>query len=92
MAFRETNPLDHGVTPLFTAVIVSHNRAALLARCVASVCHYPPGAELLVVDNASRDESLAGARALDCNVIAHEAISAVALRVTPARAARGEAS
>ena len=73
MAFRDTNPLDHDVTPLFTAVIVSHNSAALLVRCVASVRHYLPGAELLVVDNASRDESLAVARALDCDVIANEA-------------------
>lgn len=72
MAFREATQLDHEVTLLFSVVIVSHNSADLLARCVASVRHYLSGAELIVVDNASRDESLAVARAHDCDVIANE--------------------
>ncbi|MAG35243.1 MAG: glycosyl transferase [Dehalococcoidia bacterium] len=44
--------------PPLSVVIVSYNTVALLARCVRSVLtDAPPGTEIYVVDNASRDGS-----------------------------------
>ena len=44
--------------PPLSVVIVSYNTVALLARCVRSVlADVPPGTEVYIVDNASRDGS-----------------------------------
>jgi GT2 family glycosyltransferase len=44
------------------AVIVTWNAGAALAECVASLRDHAPGAEVIVVDNASTDDSVAAAQ------------------------------
>lgn len=48
--------------PLLTIIIPSHNRADLLARCLASVQrHAPADAEILVIDDASLNHAVSQA-------------------------------
>lgn len=53
------------MSPELTIVIVSYNAAGDLRRCLASLHDAPPAIshQIVVVDNASRDESVAAARA-----------------------------
>lgn len=55
-------------------VIVNWNAGELLRRCLESIRRHPPGIpfEVIVVDNASSDDSLASARASAACVIAND--------------------
>ena len=60
-----------GLTPLsFAFVTVTHNSAEEVARLAASIDRHLPGARLIVVDNASGDDSVAVAEAAGATVIA----------------------
>lgn len=48
---------------LVTLVILNHNTCALLASCLQSAQNYAPRCPIVVVDNASRDDSVALVRA-----------------------------
>ena len=52
-----------------SAVIVSYNSANVLPRCVARVRRYLAADEVIVVDNASADDSRSAARDLGCEVV-----------------------
>jgi hypothetical protein len=58
-----------GTTEL-SIVIVNWNGGTLLRRCIESISRYPPDVsyEIIVVDNASTDDSLAWVRSLGANV------------------------
>ncbi|HXQ00372.1 MAG TPA: glycosyltransferase family 2 protein [Solirubrobacteraceae bacterium] len=56
-----------------TTIIVTYNSATVLRPCVDSLRDHIKPARILVVDNASKDESIEVARALDADVIANEA-------------------
>lgn len=47
---------------MISIVIVSYNTRELLRQCLASIARHEPGAEMIVVDNASRDGSAAMVR------------------------------
>jgi GT2 family glycosyltransferase/lipopolysaccharide/colanic/teichoic acid biosynthesis glycosyltransferase len=51
-------------TPKLTVIIVSYNTRKLIRRCLQSLRSFPPSCEheVLVVDNASRDDSVAMVR------------------------------
>jgi N-acetylglucosaminyl-diphospho-decaprenol L-rhamnosyltransferase len=57
------------VTPAVSAIVVSHNSAAVLAGCIEALQAQLCPDELLVVDNASHDGSPTIARALGAKVI-----------------------
>lgn len=44
---------------MISVVIVNHNAGALLSQCIGSLLNAPHVAEIIVVDNASTDDSLA---------------------------------
>ena len=58
------SPADGGgsAPPGWAAVVVNYNAGGALAGCVASVLAQQPPPELVVVDNASTDDSLDGLR------------------------------
>jgi GT2 family glycosyltransferase len=60
-----------GVRSPISAIVVSYNSAAVLAGCLQALRERLEPAELLVVDNASRDESPAIARGLGARVISN---------------------
>jgi GT2 family glycosyltransferase len=55
------------MTALVDIVIVTHNTRETTLRAVASICHIP-GANCIVVDNASTDRTAEALAALDCDV------------------------
>lgn len=57
------------VTLSITAIIVSYNSAAVLPICIEALREHLSPAQLLVVDNASTDTSVAVAREHDADVI-----------------------
>ncbi len=44
---------------MISVIVVNYNTSALLAECLESLRRHEPEAQLIVVDNASRDDSLA---------------------------------
>jgi hypothetical protein len=60
--------------PRVSVLIVNWNAGELLRRCVESVLEHPPSCplEIVVVDNASRDDSLLGLRGLPVTILSNE--------------------
>jgi len=56
----EKNPMDE--IHRLSIIIVSYNTCELLRQCLASVRKHSPASEVIVVDNASRDDSVAMVR------------------------------
>jgi N-acetylglucosaminyl-diphospho-decaprenol L-rhamnosyltransferase len=54
---------------MVTVVVVAYNSAACLDACLSSVATYLPDSEVIVVDNASSDESVRIARARATRVV-----------------------
>ena len=84
-------------SPLLSVVIIGRNEGARLQRCLGSVAamRFPPGAlsvEILYVDSASTDESIAVAREFGANVIGLSSSRPTAAQGRNAgwRAAKGE--
>jgi glycosyltransferase involved in cell wall biosynthesis/GT2 family glycosyltransferase len=65
------NP-PHTDAPTFTFVTVTYNSGPELARLAASIARYLPGAPLVVVDNASGDDSRIVAEAAGAKLIAFD--------------------
>jgi GT2 family glycosyltransferase len=57
---------------MLSAVIVTYNSEACVASCIAAFARWLPGAEILVVDNASTDASRAVAEAHGATVVGLE--------------------
>jgi N-acetylglucosaminyl-diphospho-decaprenol L-rhamnosyltransferase len=55
-----------------TAVVVTYNSEEVIEACVAALGAHAPEVRVLVIDNASRDETVARARAAGAEVIANE--------------------
>ncbi len=51
-----------GPRPRLSLIIVNYNTRDLLCQCLASIAQHEPGAEVIVIDNASRDGSAAAVR------------------------------